>query len=243
VTAEPLRLICMDADAMPLFGKARDGVRLGYEPSLAELLAGVLGRSLAWVICPWAEFAGALDAGRGDAILCGQGITDERRQRMDFTRPYAIFDESVIVRAGEGIGSAADLAGKRVGAIAGSTNIALAETFVGAELVPFGGATDDVFGEMIDALRAGDVDGVVDDDVALLPLAGDDALEIAFTVATRNAWGLGVAKDRPGWRDELDRALATIIADGRLRAAWSRWMPELAFPLASPMNRSEEEGS
>lgn len=231
MSSKPLRLVCMDADAMPLFGPMRDGVRPGYEPAVAELLAGELGRPLAWVVRPWAEFFDALNAGDGDAVLCGQGITDARRQRADFTRPYAVFDESVIVRAGEGIASVADLAGKRVGAIAGSTNMALAETFAGAERVPFGGATDDVFGEMLDALRAGGVDAVVDDDVALIPLAGDEAFEIAFTVPTRNAWGLAVAKDRPEWREELDGALAAVIADGRLEHAWRRWMPELAFPF------------
>ncbi|MEA2180524.1 MAG: polar amino acid transport system substrate-binding protein [Solirubrobacteraceae bacterium] len=228
---EPLRLICMDADAMPLFGPMRGGARPGYEPEVAELLAAVLGRPLVWVLSPWAGFADALDAGAGDAVLCGQGITDARRERVDFTRPYAVFDESVIVRAGSGIASAADLAGRRVGAIAGSTNMALAETFAGAERVPFGGATDDVFGEMLDALRDGGVDAVVDDDVALLPLAGDPAFDIAFTVATRNEWGLAVAKARPAWRDELDGALSTLVADGRLETAWTRWMPELAFPF------------
>jgi polar amino acid transport system substrate-binding protein len=230
VTRE-LRLICMDADAMPLFGPMRDGVRPGYEPAVAELIAAELGRPFRWILSPWAEFVDGLNARTGDAVLCGQGITDARRERADFTRPYAVFDESVIVRAGEGIASPGDLAGRRVGAIAGSTNMALAETFEGAERVPFGGATDDVFGEMMDALRAGTVDAVVDDDVALLPLAGDGAFEIAFTVATRNAWGLAVAKDRPELRDELDGALAAVIADGRLEAAWTRWMPELAFPF------------
>jgi polar amino acid transport system substrate-binding protein len=230
--AEPLRLVCMDADAMPLFGPIRDGVRPGYEPSVGELLAEELGRPLTWVLSPWAQFADKVDAGEGDAVLCGQGITEARAERVDFTRPYAVFDESVIVRAGEGIASAEDLRGKRVGAIAGSTNMALAETFDGAVCVPFGGATDDVFGEMLDALRAGDVDAVVDDDVALLPLAGDEAFEIAFTVATRNRWALGVSKSRPEWRDELDAALGRVIADGRLEQAWRRWMPELAYPFS-----------
>jgi len=218
---------------MPLFGKLSGGSRPGYEPAVGELVADALGRPLEWVVRPWAQFYPELDAGGGDAVLCGQGITESRMQQVDFTRPYAVFDESVIVRAGEGIASQADLAGKRVGAIAGSTNMALAETFDGAVAVPFDGASDDVFGEMIAALRAGEVDAVVDDDVALIPLAGDDAFEIAFTVPTHNRWGMAVSKRRPEWRDELDRALAGVIEDGRLRAAWERWMPELTYPFGA----------
>jgi len=231
MSAEPLRLVCINADAMPLFGKSRDGVRPGYEPAAAALVAEGLGRSLEWVFRPWVEMVDAIDAGEGDAIWCGQGITEERRRRVDFTRPYAVFDESLLVRAGSGIGSPGELAGRRIGAIAGSTNMALAETFDGAQLVPFGGESDDVFGEMIDALRNGDVDGIVDDDVAFLVLADDPGLEIAITVPTRNEWGIAVSKRRPEMRATLDQALAALIADGRLEACWKRWLPQLDYPF------------
>jgi polar amino acid transport system substrate-binding protein len=231
VSAEPLRLVCIDADAMPLFGKSRGGVREGYEPAAAALVAESLGRQLEWVFTPWVEMVPAVDAGEGDAIWCGQGITAERRKRVDFTRPYAVFDESLLVRAGTGMSSPGELAGKRIGAIAGSTNMALAETFEGAELVPFGGESDDVFGEMIEALRAGDVDGIVDDDVAFLALAGDPDFEIAFTVPTRNEWGVAVSKTRPEMRDELDHTLAEVIGDGRLAARWESWLPGLPYPF------------
>ena len=216
---------------MPLFGKSRGGVREGYEPAAAALVAETLGRPLAWVFKPWVEMVTAVDAGEGDAVWCGQGITDERRARADFTRPYAVFDESLLVRSGAGIDSPSQLAGKRIGAIAGSTNMALAETFEGAQLVPFRGDSDDVFGEMIDALRSGAVDGIVDDDVAFLALADDPELEIAFTVPTRNEWGVAVSKSRPEMRDELDGALAEVIRDGRLEECWKSWLPGLAYPF------------
>jgi len=231
VSAGPLRLVCIDADAIPLFGKSRGGIRQGYEPAAAALVAETLGRSLEWVFKPWVEMVDAIEAGEGDAIWCGQGITEERLRQVDFTRPYAVFDESLLVRAGSGIGSSGQLAGKRIGAIAGSTNMALAETFDGAELVPFGGESDDVFGEMLDALRAGEVDGVVDDDVAFLALAGDPAFDIAFTVPTRNEWGVAVSKARREVRDELDGALAEVIGDGRLEACWESRLPRLAYPF------------
>jgi polar amino acid transport system substrate-binding protein len=233
VSAEPLRLVCIDADAMPLFGKSHGGVREGYEPAAAALVAESLGRPLEWVFKPWVEMVPAVDAGEGDAIWCGQGITAERRRLVDFTRPYAVFDESLLVRAGSGIDSPGELSGKSIGAIAGSTNMALAETFEGAELVPFGGESDDVFGEMIDALRAGSVDGIVDDDVAFLALADDPEFEIAFTVRTRNEWGVAVSKSRPDVLDTLDGTLAEVIRDGRLASCWESWLPGLAYPFDS----------
>lgn len=233
MSGQPLRLACIDAEAPPLFSLMRpDGVRPGYEPAAAALVAAELGRPLEWACVPWNDMIPSAQRHDVDGVWCGQGITASRLEQVDFTRPYAVFDESVLVRRGSGITTAADLAGRRVGAIAGSTNMTLAQTFDGAECVPFGGQTDDVFAEMLDALRSGDVDAVVDDDVALVPLGDHPDFETAFTVRTGNRWGIAVAKDRPELLAALDGALAAVIADGRLEAAWREWMPTLEFPRA-----------
>ncbi|MBE8515952.1 transporter substrate-binding domain-containing protein [Amycolatopsis sp. H6(2020)] len=226
-----LRVICADLDARPLFWTEQDE-RLGYEPDVARLLGYVLGRPVRWVYRSWADFVPALDRGDGDVILCGQGITDHRKQFVDFTEPYAVFDESILTRAGSGIAGREQLRGLRVGAIANSTNIALAETFDGVELVPFEGASDDVLGDMVRALVEGEVDAVVDDDVALVPLADRPDLEIAFTVATRNKWGISVGKGADPLREELNEALRAVSGDDRLAAVWRKWLPQLAYPFA-----------
>ncbi|AII07613.1 amino acid ABC transporter substrate-binding protein (PAAT family) [Rhodococcus wratislaviensis] len=229
-----LKLICVDLPAPPLFDKAApDGTRVGYEPSAAELVADVLGKTVRWVVTSWSDMVPAVQDGRGDAIWCGQGITPSRAELVDFTRPYAIFDESVLVLADSGINAADDLRGKRVGAIVGSTNLALAETFDGVTTVPFDGATDDVLGDMVQALRDGEIDAVVDDDVAIVPLGEQSDLAVAFTVATRNRWGVSVAKGNDTLRISMDAALNKVIADGSLEAEWKRWMPDLPFPLTA----------
>src|SRR5690606_41217690 len=116
----------------------------------------------------WAERLPFGASDRVDAVLGRQGITGARRRQLDFARPYAVFHESVLVRRGDPVKSAGDLAGRRVAAIAGSTNMALAETFDGAETVPFGGDSDDVFGDMLAALRSGEGAAVGAGDVVLV---------------------------------------------------------------------------
>jgi polar amino acid transport system substrate-binding protein len=222
---DTLRLLSIDTDAAPLFSRMRNGVREGYEPAAAELVAEVLGREVVWVFRPWSEFLPSLNSGDADAIWCGQAVTEERRKVVSFTRPYAVFDEGVLVRANSGITSKEDLQGRAVGAIAESTNMALAETFGDVVTVPFDGTSDDVFGEMIQALRDGKIDALVDDDVVLAPLADDEEFEVAFTERTRNEWAVAVSQQRPELLIELDAALAEVIADGRLADAWRRWMP------------------
>ncbi len=229
-----VRLACIDSAALPLFDKSPDGVqREGYEPEAARLVFSRLGADIEWVMVPWDDMIPTVRRGDADAVWCGQGITPERSALVDFTRPYAIFNESVIVRAGDPATTADDLAGYKIGAITGSTNMKLAETFPGVELVHFG-ANDDVFGEMIEATRSGAIDGFVDDDVVMVPLAEEDAdFSLAFTVETRNRWGIGVAPGNEELRAEIDQALAEVIADGSLEQVWKKWMPLLPFPLSN----------
>lgn len=229
-----LRLACLDAEAPPLFSKSPDGiVRSGYEPAVAELVASVMGRSVEWAMVPWGDMIPAVQRHAADAVWCGQSIIPSRQELVDFTRPYGVFHEALLVRAGSTISSPEDCAGLRIGAITGSTNMALAETFPGAIPVPFGGESGDVFGDMLAALVAGEVDGVVDDDLVFVPLDNDPRFRLAFTVRTGNRWGVGVAKDRPELRDEIDAALAEVVADGRHRAVWERWLPTLDYPFGT----------
>ncbi|MFD2674481.1 substrate-binding periplasmic protein [Gulosibacter bifidus] len=228
---ESLRLACIDSAAEPLFGLSPDGgaTRPGYEPEAAALVAAKLGRDIEWVILPWEDMIPAVQRGDADAVWCGQGIIPSRQEQVAFTRPYAVFNESVLVRAGDPARSPEDLAGYRVAAIEASANMRLAETFPGVQVVPFG-ASDDVFGDMIAAVRDGSVDAMVDDDVVTVPLGDEPEFDIAFTAPTENPWGIGVAKTNPELLAQLDAALADVIDSGELQEVWGRWMPDLPYP-------------
>ena len=226
-----IRLACIDSEAPPLFNASPDGVtRTGYEPSAAKLVFDQLGYEIQWVMVAWEDMIPSVLRGDADAVWCGQGITPERSAQVDFTHPYAIFNETLLVRAGDPARKPEDLEGYKIGAIANSTNMKLAETFPGVELVSFG-ASDDVFGDMIEATRNGTVDGFVDDDVVTVPLGDEPDFDVAFTTQTRNRWGVGVKPGNDELREAINGALDAAIADGRLEAVWKEWMPLLPFPM------------
>ncbi|WP_245649972.1 substrate-binding periplasmic protein [Millisia brevis] len=238
VDAAPvLRLACIDTDAPPLFDlAAADGSRTGFEPAVAELLAQQLGRRLEWAIMPWGRMLPAVRDHEVDAVLCGQGVIPARLEVVDFARPYGVFHEGLLTRRGEAVPGPEHLAGRRIAAIEGSANERLARTFPDAEVVTF--ATDNVYQDMLAALRAGEVFGVVDDDVVFVPLGDSDPdFELAFVVKTNNPWAVGVAKDRPETFALIDAAMAAIIADGRHREVWQKWLPTLDYPFAEQVDR------
>jgi polar amino acid transport system substrate-binding protein len=81
---------------------------------------------------------------------------------------------------------------------------------------------------MLRALQIGDVDAVVDDDVAFMGIERTHPdLRVAFTVRTRNRWGCALRLgDEP-----LKQVLDDAIVQADLPAVWRHWLPSLAFPL------------
>ena len=94
--------------------------------------------------------------------------------------------------------------------------------------MPFDGVSDDVFGDMLRALQTGEVDAVVDDDVAFIGIERTyPGIRVAFTVATRNPWGCAL---RLG-DDDLKRTLDDGIAAGRPAGRVAPLAAVAAYPL------------
>ncbi len=225
-----LTLACADLDARPLFWTEENGSRHGYEPAVAEAVASLLGLEVRWLFLQWSDFGPAVLHGRADAIWCGSAITPLREKTFLYSNPYAVFNESVLVRQDSGISSPDDLRQLRVGAITGSTNMALAESWHDCDLIGFDGSSDDVFSDMINALRSNEIDAVVDDEPAFGGLLNSHEFELAFTVATHNRWGAAMKPDAHQLKQAIDTALSELKKSGALQRLWH----ELLHPIPCP---------
>ena len=230
IEKKKLILACADLDASPLFCTDEDGNRYGYEPEVAQAVVDELGWVLEWRFLRWAEFVPALENQEVDGIWCGCAITVEREKQFLYSKPYAVFNESLLVKKGSGINALRDLKDKRVGAISGSTNMALAEKWVGCHTIGFDGQSDDVFKEMIDALNADEIDAVVDDEPAFGGVLANETFEVAFTVETKNRWGVAMLPSQIALKRELDRALKLIIDNGKIESIWRNCFRDIPFP-------------
>ncbi len=74
-----LTLICADLNAMPLFSTNDKGLRFGYEPAVAQMLAQHLGLKLNWLFTRRSDFESVLLNNQADAIWCGCAITPSEK--------------------------------------------------------------------------------------------------------------------------------------------------------------------
>ncbi|NJM97287.1 MAG: amino acid ABC transporter substrate-binding protein [Phormidesmis sp. RL_2_1] len=235
LTVQPgcLNIVASDFDARPMSYINKAGYRTGYEPELARMVCDRLGLEPIWHNLPMADFYSSLDGGKNkqyDVVWFNQAITPERQTLVNFTQPYGLFDEAVLVRQSSCVAAPEDLGGQRVGGLADSTNIALVQDFSGAKAVPYPGS-DNVLPEMLAALRAGEIDALIDDELVLIVAAEeDDSLRLAFSLPTQAPFAIGVSKSQPKLLQKLEDTLAELKADGTLAMLWAKWIPWKSFP-------------
>jgi len=227
-----LTIITSDCgDTRPL-SFVQNGERLGYEPAVARAVCGILQVEPRWFDLPMDKFYTALgDTDDYDVVWYNQAITQERRAWADFTRPYGRFDEAVLVREDCPIYQISDLAGKRLGALAHSTNLALAEDFPDLELVTFPGHERGL-PAMIKALESGDIDALIQDALILLTLEADDPrFRVALQLPTQRPFEVGVLPGNRELLEALNQALNQLLTDGTLAKLWAQWIPYKPFPF------------
>ncbi len=229
-----LNIVASDFDARPMSYLNQAGEHTGYEPELARLVCDRLHLTPTWHNCPMEDFYTSLDPAKNstyDAIWFNQAITPARQELVTFTRPYGLFDEAVLVKRSSTVSSPDELKSQRVGGLADSTNIALVKSFPGAKAVPYPGS-DKVLPEMLAALRAGEIDALIDDELVLLVAAEEDPdLRLAFSLPTKVPFAIGVSKTQPTLLEKLNSVLSELMADGSLAELWAQWIPQKPFPL------------
>lgn len=198
---------------------------IGFEIELAGLIAAELGVRQRFQQGQWEQLPQLLDREMVDVVLNGYEWTPERAQRYRCSRPYYAFGLQLLARGDGPIGSWADLEphgerpAARVGMLAGSEpHIA---KFLSPSVVR---VFYDTNTDAMQHVQAGLLDATIADDCVALFYA-DRFPKLRF-VGRPVGQGYYVALLRQ--QDErlhaaIDKALATLIADGRLRALYDRY--------------------
>ena len=134
---------------------------VGFEVEIADAMARRLGVRAAFVQNDWQLLIPALERGDIDVILNGLEVTEPRRQRLAFTRPYYAFTATLVVRRDEHeVRGLSDLRGHRVGTLGGSLSHDFVAAVPGLDVVLYEGTQEPYLD-----LEEGRLDGVVLDNV------------------------------------------------------------------------------
>ena len=158
-------------------------------------------------------------------VVSGVTITDERDKIVDFSDPYIIVQQGILMRV-EDKGATIDhfkSGSKRLASQNGTTNAQLGEELVGrANIQLF-----DAFNNAVVALQNGDVDGVIIDSTSAAAYEQEYAGELTVGITGLSSDPLGlVFQEGDSIQDAFNEGLAAIKADGTLNKLTIKWWPK-----------------
>ena len=165
-----------------------------------------------------------LTNGRVDVLTADLGYTPQRAQQIDYSDQYYVSPHRLVVKADKPYVGVADLGGKRIAYIKGSTSEGfLRHSIPTASLVNYEDAPTGVLAVMqgkVDAFSASDIV-----DRRLIAKTGErGTLKLIDQPVGAEVWGIGLRKDEPALREAVDKALEGMEADGTAAAIFERWL-------------------
>lgn len=152
----------------------------------------------------------ALNSGQCDVVASAMTITEDREKNLDFSDGYYDSQQSLLVPKGSDIAAITDLDGKKVGVQQGTTGKSYAEdNATGADLVSFPSDA-----EMYSAIKAGQVDALLQDLPVNLEHTKDGKFEVVETYSTDEQYGFAVKTGNTQLVEDINAELQKMRDDG-----------------------------
>ncbi len=197
---------------------------VGYEVDLARAVAARLGVAVEFKQLSVAARIPELQQGRVDLLAASLTHTVERERQIDFSVTTFVTGQKVMVKVSSGVTDIHQLAGKRVLTVKGGTQEPnIRRAVPGVEVVNFENTQQALL-----ALQQGKGVGYVNDEASLVNDAAKlgtsrEAYAILPTNLSVEPLALGIRKDEPRLKAEVDAALRGLEASGQAEALYQRW--------------------
>jgi len=217
-------------DAFPPMGFREEGTNeiVGFDIDLAKEAAERLGVEVKFQPVIWDTVIEELNNGNIDVIWNGLTITEERQQKIAFTKPYLENRQIIVVQKNSSINSKKDLAGKNVGRQAGSSaKVAMEkdpETLNSIGEIFEYGSNDEA---LLD-LSTGRLDAVVVDEIVgrYYIQKKPDVYRVLDEHFGEELYGVGLRKSDKSFLNELNKVLDEMKADGTAAEISKKWFGE-----------------
>jgi len=204
----------------PPFEQGKAGEYTGFDIELMEAIGEKIGRTPEFTDTSFETIFRDVAQGKFEAVISAATITEEREKAVDFSNPYYLSEQAVLVKEGSDIKSLEDLDGKTVAVQQGTTGQELAkEELGGSEVRPYPEGPD-----AVNALKAGTVEGVIiDAPVAQNAVEKSGGVEIAEKVPTEEEYGIAVAQGETELLEEINKGLEEVLDDGTYKTIYEKW--------------------
>jgi glutamate/aspartate transport system substrate-binding protein len=228
-------------NALPFSFTGSDGKPTGYSIDLCQEIAVAVQQELKlqslavrWVPVTPENRIDAVANGTVD-IECGSTTASlSRQEKVDFTLMTFVDSASLLIVEGAGIRTVADLAGKRIGVVSGTTTEkALADFLrlgsIAATVVPVKDHDEGLTG-----LQTSKIEAYASDRVILVGLVlqarGTSRYALISDDLSYEPYGFMVRRDDSAFRLVANRALARVYRSGAIGAIYAKWFGALGKP-------------
>ena len=224
-------IVGLDDAFAPMGFKNESGEIVGFDVDLAKEVGQRLDKEVVFQPIDWSMKESELNSGNIDFIWNGYTITEERKEKVDFSEAYLNNKQVIVTLTTTDINSKSDLADKKVGAQSESSAIEamekdmeLYESFNGGEAITF----EDNNQALMD-LEAGRIDAVVADEILVkyyIKLKGEDKFKVLTENFGSEEYGVGIRKGDIETVEAINNAFEEMKKDGKMAEISQKWFGE-----------------
>ena len=210
----------------PPFESLSGGEIVGIEVDIVKLIAEKLGVEPVFEQMDFDSVLPGVQTGKFDVGMSGITVTEKRQKNADFTEPYFLAAQSIVVLSDSDITCKADLEGKTVSVQTGTT----AESYCtenGYTVMAYQANND-----ACAALTSGKVDAwVVDNEVAVaLSAEQNGTTKVLDEAMTTEPYAFAFAKGSDSLVEAFNKELNAMIEDGTVQGLFDSY----GVPYVSP---------
>lgn len=225
ITQRDRLIVGIRNDAPPFGFKDKNGFTVGYDADLARLIAkGILGdeKKVEFVPVTASNRIMKLNSGEVDCLIATMSITTQRQQFLNFSTPYYMAGQAILVRSSSKATSLRNFTGKKLIIVFGSTSEKNLRSNV-PEVTVIGYKT---YNDAYNALKNGKADGIVADDTVLLGFSTNDkSVKLLPKRYSKEPYAVVFRKDDASinFTNKVNYIVENLQSTGRLNRLQEKW--------------------
>ncbi|WP_032121353.1 amino acid ABC transporter substrate-binding protein [Clostridium amazonitimonense] len=224
-------ILGLDDTFVPMGFKDASGEVVGFDIDIAKELGRRLNLEVKFQPIDWAMKETELKNKNIDVIWNGYSITEERKEKVEFSDPYVENRQVIITLKDSNINKKSDLEGKKVAVQSGSSALdainkeeELMKKFQNGKPITF-----DTNNEALMDLESSRVDAVVADEILsryYTTQRGSEKYKVLSEDFGKEQYGIGMRKGDKKFIEEINSILNNMKRDGTTSKISSKWFGE-----------------